>query len=116
MKRTKKETLAIWRDAPEHANLAELVHPIPYGRKGKTYGLDGIRIDGSPEFIEAVLGRLKDLLMLENGETRLATHIADCDQAAAEYNKGNGGHVCYIRCHYRGDEARHVNRTFGVVC
>ena len=102
MKATKKETMELWINAPENADLARIIQPIPNGHVGKTFGLDGIRIDGSTEFILAVLGRIKDLLDCENGRTRLAVHIADCETAAQPYNKGNGGHVCYIRVHERG--------------
>ena len=45
--------------------------PVPYKHTGSTYDQDGIRITGSPEFIDSVLSRLKDLLQYENGETRL---------------------------------------------
>ena len=112
MKLKKSETLEMWRGAPEAADIASIMQPIPYKHKGKTYGMDGVRIDGSPEFIRAVLGRLKPLMALENSHTRLATHVADCSEVDAKFNKGNGGHVCYIRAHVRGSEAQHMRTLY----
>ncbi|MEA3224761.1 MAG: hypothetical protein U9Q07_02340, partial [Planctomycetota bacterium] len=43
----------------------------------------------------------KPLLDGENCITRLQASCADCSQAAGEYNKGNGGNVCYIRLRTR---------------
>ena len=48
------------------------IRAIPREHKGPTYGFDGMRITGSPQFIDSVISRLKDLLNLESEETRLA--------------------------------------------
>jgi hypothetical protein len=48
------------------------VRAIPRDHKGPTYGFDGMRLTGSPQFIDSILSRLKDLLNLEGQETRLA--------------------------------------------
>jgi hypothetical protein len=68
------------------------MRPIGYKTKGSRYGCDGIRIDGSPEFIDAVLSCLKSIL-----------------PGDARFENGHGGEVCYIRLHQRGSEAAGYN-------
>ena len=77
------------------------MQPLPPKFKGKTFGLDGVRIDGSMKFIEAVLSCLKPLIDGENNVTRLQLAHNDCSKAEGDFNKGNGGNVCYIRLHTR---------------
>jgi len=80
--------------------------------KGSTYGHDGIRIEGSPEFIDAILSRLQDLLAYENGDTRLGVAYSQVQAKPGKDHTG-GDHVCYVKFHERGDEAKIANRIFG---
>jgi len=107
----KKAALAHW------ANL-ELVDPvtkmrcIPYKASGSKYGNDGIRIDGTRDFIDSVLSNLKSLIGNENGRTRLElnyTEIVD-----RETSQPTGNWVCYIRVHERGREAQILNARYGI--
>ena len=43
-------------------NLPVVPTPVPKQHKGTRFDQDGIRITGSPDFINGVLSRLKDLL------------------------------------------------------
>jgi len=103
----KAEALARWRELPEGLNpLAEMI-PIPYKAEGSKYGACGIRIDGTPAFIDAVLSNLKDLLDGENAVTRLGLARNEVDGSGigkALPNKETGAEVCYIRLHERGRE------------
>jgi hypothetical protein len=103
----KAEALARWRELPEGLNpLAEMI-PIPYKAEGSKYGACGIRIDGTPDFIDAVLSNLKDLLDGENAVTRLGLARNEVDGSGigkALPNKETGAEVCYIRLHERGRE------------
>lgn len=69
---TKKQILQMWRnlrpDVPINIMPIEMDAP---GQNDSNYGEDGIRITGSWNFIATVLGRLKDLMMHENPQTRL---------------------------------------------
>lgn len=67
----KNEALERWRALPSDVNPLSHMKPIPYKTKGSKYGCCGIRIDGSPKFVDAVLGRLKGIIEGESNETRL---------------------------------------------
>lgn len=108
MKLKKAELLAKWKNLPE-ANPAKSMRPLPYKHEGSTYGNDGIRIDGSPEFIFAVLSRLKDLLILENSVTRLQASFNEIAERTkvgdgVEFGAGTGSYCCYVRAAMRGEE------------
>ena len=62
----KATALSLW-EGLEHRKLKP--EPIAYKHSGSTIDQDGIRICGSPEFIAAVMERLKDLLEYEGQNT-----------------------------------------------
>lgn len=105
MKMTKKQLMEKWADLDEGQDILKNMVPLPYKHEGKTFGLDGIRIDGSEPFVFAVMSRLKDLLNGENHITRLQASFMDCSEAKGDFNKGNGGCCVYIRLAERGREA-----------
>lgn len=47
------------------------LQPKPFAHYGTSLDEDTIRITGSQEFIEAILARLKDLLVFENQDVKL---------------------------------------------
>ena len=98
---TKSNLLSTWKTLEPCENLLSVMTPLPAKHKGKTFGLDGVRIDGSKEFVFAVMSRLQDLISGENQVTRLQLAMQNCDNAEGDFNKGNGGYVCYIRLHCR---------------
>lgn len=116
---TKAFELSRWEDLPANLPVADTMPVIPYSKRGSSYGAGGIRIDGPPEFVDAVLSRLKDLLELEGIETRL--ELSRSKVTAKEINgevRGFGNavanaEVCYVRCHKRGAEGamRAASRT-----
>ena len=99
----KDQLLDHWRALPPALPLRP--RAIAYRHAGSTYGHDGVRIEGSPEFIDAVLSRLSDLLAHENQETRLG--VAYQTVTPRPGKEPNGGEtVCYVKIHERGPEAR----------
>lgn len=107
---SKQDALSHWKALPVSTPIKAT--PIPYKSRGSTYGHDGIRIEGSPAFIDAVLGRLKDLLAYENGSTRLALNYQRVQPRPGK--QANGGDcVCYVKIHERGREAKIANAIFG---
>jgi hypothetical protein len=115
---TKEHTLIQWNAAPPNQPILKEMIPIPYKSKGSSYGACGIRIDGTPEFIDAVLSNLKELIAGENGMTRLelSRQRVDGSKLGKEFHKKvHRAEVCYVRLHMRGDEAAHVNTMFGVM-
>lgn len=119
-KHTKATALAAWRSMPANQPILPHMQAIPYKTTGSRYGACGIRIDGNPAFIDAVLSRLQDLIDGENHLTRLelARHAVDgtgLDKSFANADKG--AEVVYVRLHERGREGsigsvifdRHLN-------
>lgn len=68
-KASKAQILKYWKTLGGEQPIP--MKPIKYDHKGSTYGEDGIRITGSPNFIQAVLGKLRELLRYEGPETKL---------------------------------------------
>lgn len=110
---TKQEALERWHDLPDNVNPLAHMQPIRKGTTGSRYGACGIRIDGTPEFIDAVLGKLKDLIDGENQVTRLelARNPVKSTEINGErrdfVNASLDAECCYIRLHARGPEAVH---------
>lgn len=67
----KKEALRRWQNLTPDQPILPHFTPIAADARGSTFGACGIRISGNPEFVDAVLSRLKDLLAAEAGSTRL---------------------------------------------
>lgn len=112
---TKKETIEQWETLQENMAILPHFEAIPYKSKGSSYGACGIRIDGNPAFIDAVLSRLKDLLDGENAITRLelARNPVDGSKLGKSFDKrADNAECCYIRLHQRGGDAQHVNMLF----
>lgn len=111
----KSETLDQWRNMPENQPILKHFNPIPYKARGSTYGACGIRIDGTPQFVEAVLSHLKELIAGENHVTRLALarSVVDGSGIGKELpNAENQAEVCYIRLHMRGREGMIASHIF----
>lgn len=119
----KAEALKHWRTLPENAPLLDNMTAIPYKAEGSKYGACGIRIDGNPAFVDAVLGRLKDILGGENGLTRLGLSRSPVKVSgefkdapnADEGLDGTEAEVCYIRLHERGAQARRLAMMMGAM-
>lgn len=101
----KARALAHWKTLPADAALRP--RPIRYKHEGSTYGMDGVRIEGSREFIDAVLGRLTDLMAFENCSTRVGINYQRCEPRPGK--PCNGDWVCYVKIYERGNEAQAVN-------
>jgi hypothetical protein len=111
----KDETLKRWRSLDENQNPLKHMTPIAYQARGSRYGACGIRIDGNPAFIDAVLSRLKPLLDGENQVTRLELSRNVVDGRGLEKafeNADSGSECCYIRLHMRGREGAIASAIF----
>ena len=114
----KKEAMEHWRNLESGLPIMPHFNAIPYKATGSTYGSCGIRIDGNPAFIDAVLSRLQDLLAGENPETRLGLARNEVDGKGLDkdfLNKETNAEVCYVRLHERGGEAKMVNGYASIV-
>lgn len=111
----KADVLAQWGSMGENAPILPHMGVIPYKAEGSKYGACGIRIDGTPEFIDAVLSHLKELLDGENHLTRLELSRNQVDGAKLGkkfQNKAAKAEVCYIRLHERGREGAITSAVF----
>jgi len=93
---TKDEILSLWKslkDRPIRPN------PIPYYHKGTTYGQDAIRITGTGDFINSVLGRVKDLMYYESPGTNLDVSYEQMVDKSDQPVPGK--YVCYIKVRQR---------------
>lgn len=112
----KKVALQRWRELPENIPLLDHFTPIPADAKGSTFGACGIRISGNPQFIDAVLSRIKDVLAAEAGSTRLTLSrqsvkpvAIDKDGKVQQKNWGNAdvdAETCYIQIRERTAKTR----------
>lgn len=100
---TKHDAIVQWRALAPNQNPLPLMRPIPYKTAGSKYGSCGIRVDGSPAFVDAVLSNLKPLLQGENMNTRLELSRAKVKTGFKELpNAQADAECCYIRLHVRG--------------
>jgi len=107
---TKQEAMSAWKTMTDNQPILKNMDAIPYKTKGSRYGACGIRIDGNPDFIDAVLSHLKELLAGESVHTRLELARNKVDGSGigkALPNAGRDAECCYIRLHERGDEGKH---------
>ena len=108
-KNLKAAQLAQWKAMPDRQDPFPHMNAIPYKTRGSRYGACGIRIDGTPAFIDAVLSNLKSIIQGENCHTRLelARHKVDGSGIKKELpNAEANAECCYIRLHERGHEGK----------
>lgn len=110
----KQDALDRWKSLSERQDPLPHFRPIPYKSTGSSYGACGIRIDGSPEFIDAVLSNLKSLIAGENQLTRLELARSEIKPTMGKTwaKAAPGAEVCYIRCHERGAEGQITAAVF----
>lgn len=60
----RKDIIELWRNVRSDAPLSPT--PVPKLHKGNRFDQDGIRITGSSQWINSVLGRIKAILAYEN--------------------------------------------------
>ena len=111
----KQEALNHWAGLGDNLPILPNMETIPYKAKGSTYGACGVRIDGNPAFVDAVLSHLKELLDGENCVTRLGLARNDVDGKAFDKtfsNQAEAAECCYIRLHERGSQGQMASAVF----
>ena len=100
-KATKSQILNYWKIL--RSNEPILMRPIPYAHSGSTYGEDGIRITGSPQFIASILGRIKDIQNYETKNTKLQVVYRQTEASGKNLmNELKTSYVFYITVRERG--------------
>jgi hypothetical protein len=115
---TKEQSLENWKGLPANQNPLQHMEPIAYKATGSKYGACGIRIDGSPEFIDAVLSCLKPLIDGENHATRLELSRSQVKPVEIDgkvksfQNAHTRNEVCYVRLHMRSKQGQAASAVF----
>jgi hypothetical protein len=97
---TKDQIIDFWKTLRIDSPIQ--MAPISYDHKGSTYGEDGIRITGRPEFIASVLGKLKNILAYEAESTKLVVSYRET-QSPSQVEAGNlkKSYVFYVQTRQR---------------
>lgn len=100
-KASKKQILYYWKNL--RADTPIQASAIAYSHKGSTYGEDGIRITGTPQFIGTVLARLKELINYEGSSTKLSLTYRETE-SPSQLNMGlaKSSFVFYVSVRERG--------------
>jgi len=75
--------------------------PIQPGKKGSTFGEDGLRITGSRTFIDSILARLKDMMQYENPHTKLNVVYRQVQYKGSQLPEKNTSFVFYAQAKTR---------------
>ena len=114
----KQEALRRWIGLEPDQQIMPHFTPIAADARGSTFGACGIRLSGNPDFIDAVLSRLKDLLEAESGTTRLVLSRQPVKPVSIKKGEGEAvdkhwdnatddAEVCYIQIRERTGRTRH---------
>lgn len=106
-KATKDEIVAYWKTLRPDSPIQ--MRPIGYEHKGSTYGEDGIRLTGSPQFISSILARTKELLAYETPTTKLAlTYRQTESPSQMAMGQAKTSYVFYVSARQRGDGSKTI--------
>lgn len=100
-KANKKEIIAYWQNL--RPDMPLFMEPIPYDHTGSTYDEDGIRITGTPRFINSIMARLKDVLQFETPQTKLSLTYRETESSNQDVSGfGKTSYVFYVQSRQRG--------------
>lgn len=98
---SKDEIIKMWSSINPETPIS--IKPISKDHVGSTYGEDGVRITGSPQFINSILGKIKSLLNHETTTTKLVVSYRET-QSPSQVERGNlkKSYVFYVQTKERG--------------
>jgi hypothetical protein len=100
-KATKEQIVSYWKNLRPDTPIQ--MKPIDYTHKGSTYGEDGLRLTGSPQFIASVLARLKELLNFETPANKLAVTYRQTESPSkVAMGQSKTSYVFYVAARQRG--------------
>ena len=101
-KATKDEIVAYWKNLRPDTPIQ--MRAIDYTHKGSTYGEDGLRITGSPQFISSILSRLKEILNYETPSTKLAVTYRQTESPSKmAMGQTKTSYIFYVAARQRGN-------------
>lgn len=112
-KASKEEIVSFWRNLRPDTPI--LMRPVNYQHKGSTYGEDGLRITGSPQFIGSVLSRLKEFLAFETPSTKLSLSYRETESPSKSMTGAvKTSYVFYVQSKQRGPNQSTPDSNFDV--
>lgn len=95
----KSRAMDRWANLQSDMPIIPSFKPLSANASGSTFGANQIRITGTPDFVNAILSHLKEIIQLENGATRLDFSISSVKPVFDKKwgNAENNAEVCYIR-------------------
>lgn len=106
-KASKDQIIATWKQLRPDTPI--IMRPVPYNHEGSTYGEDGLRITGSPQFINSVLPRLKELLQFESPTTKLSLVYRETESPSKSLGGGSKtSYVFYVQAKERGNQQQEI--------
>ena len=101
-KAKRADVIKFWQGLTPNQPIA--VDPVSKYHKGTKFRQDGLRVTGSPEFINGVLSRIKDLLQYEtNPATKLEVEYRQIENKEGDL-VGKPIYVAYIHVIQRGQD------------
>lgn len=98
-KAKKADVLKFWQGLKPSLPLQ--MEPVPEHHRGTRFRNDGMRITGSPQFINSIMSRIKDLLQFEGGQYRLDVEYRQIEAPTA--SQMNSDYVFYVHLIKKGE-------------
>ncbi|RDJ35142.1 MAG: hypothetical protein DWQ19_09920 [Crenarchaeota archaeon] len=93
-KAKKADVIQFWQNIKP--NLPIQMEPVSATHKGTRFRSDGIRITGSPQFINSVLSRIKDIIQLQSGDVRLDVEYREIENKEGDTTPSTQEYVFYV--------------------
>jgi hypothetical protein len=107
-KAKKADVLQFWQNLKP--NMPIYMEPVPESHEGTRFRSDGFRITGSPEFINSMLSRFKDIIQMENDLHRLDVEYRQIESPNGDDTPGTQEFVFY--CHLVKKDSAPVKPKF----
>lgn len=92
-KAKKADVLQFWKNL--RPNMPIQMEPVPETHEGTRFRSDGLRITGSPAFINSVLSRVKDIIQMESDTVRLDVEYREIENQEGDTVPSSKEYVFY---------------------
>ena len=83
-KAKKSDVIQHWQSLK--ANMPIQMEPVPETHEGTRFRSDGLRITGSPGFINSIMSRIKDIVQMESDTIRLDVEYREIENQGGDSN------------------------------
>lgn len=92
-KAKKADVIQFWTNLKP--NMPIQMEPVPETHEGTRFRSDGLRITGSPQFINSVISRLKDIIQMESESVRLDVEYREIENQGGDATPNSKEYVFY---------------------